>query len=676
MANTIKVKRSNTSSVPSLVYGELGWNSADSKLYVGNFADAPVQVGSVTTLSIVNANGVSGSVANAATTPAITVTLGAITPSSVSTGVVTHSAGTALLPSITTTGDTNTGIWFPAADTVGLSTGGVENVRVDSAGNVGLSVRVGYSATPTTTALSTQANAGLTIYHAAKGGAVDLNQPKRHLSAYVYTATGASNFGIMRIRIPNTTTVAWRYNIKHTAVTSPANSRLWEINFADSVSGSLIFGDTAISVSGAPEFSRVRLMQDTSETIWNSLSTRYLILGEIVGGVGTVSNAAFSQAVVGVGTKFTSLFKVNDGILINGVWGLVQSIADDLNLTVVQAFTLSTSGLAYSRGDYFVSPQLTIDVDQLNADTPADLNTNFGIDFANTEATLSLVTATKDIRLCNTNAQHGFVGIGTQAPTNLFQVAQRKFGKGTVSNSASGTTVTGANGTTFLDTFKVGDTITIPPMGGSTGTPQSVVISAIASNTSMTVAAITNANSGAQYGVTVANPLIVNGNGNVTTGLGVLAVSGGRIVFPATANVSTNANTLDDYEEGTFTPTFIGSTTNPTVTYEAGTYGRYTKIGRTVFINIRVVLSAMSSAGSGNIRISGLPFTPQGQYFQLSVGYRAGWTTTGPDIAYVDPSPTYINLGYASGGGIAYTNQANLDAISDVMVSGFYTTTS
>ena len=46
MANLIKVKRTNTaSSVPSLVYGELGWNSADSKFFVGSFAGTSVQVG-------------------------------------------------------------------------------------------------------------------------------------------------------------------------------------------------------------------------------------------------------------------------------------------------------------------------------------------------------------------------------------------------------------------------------------------------------------------------------------------------------------------------------------------------------------------------------------------------------------------------------------------------------
>jgi hypothetical protein len=52
------------------------------------------------------------------------------------TGTVASGAGTALLPSITTTGDLNTGMWFPAADTIAFSEGGVEALRIDSSGNV------------------------------------------------------------------------------------------------------------------------------------------------------------------------------------------------------------------------------------------------------------------------------------------------------------------------------------------------------------------------------------------------------------------------------------------------------------------------------------------------------------------------------------------------------------
>jgi len=54
------------------------------------------------------------------------------------TGVTTVQAGTAALPAITTTGDTNTGIFFPAADTIAFSEGGAEVMRIDSNGNLGV----------------------------------------------------------------------------------------------------------------------------------------------------------------------------------------------------------------------------------------------------------------------------------------------------------------------------------------------------------------------------------------------------------------------------------------------------------------------------------------------------------------------------------------------------------
>lgn len=54
------------------------------------------------------------------------------------TGVTTVAAGSNTAPAITTTGDTNTGIFFPAADTIAFTEGGAESVRITSAGDVGI----------------------------------------------------------------------------------------------------------------------------------------------------------------------------------------------------------------------------------------------------------------------------------------------------------------------------------------------------------------------------------------------------------------------------------------------------------------------------------------------------------------------------------------------------------
>ena len=54
------------------------------------------------------------------------------------TNPVAFSAGTAALPSITFSGDTNTGVFAPAADTIGFAEGGTEVMRINSSGNIGI----------------------------------------------------------------------------------------------------------------------------------------------------------------------------------------------------------------------------------------------------------------------------------------------------------------------------------------------------------------------------------------------------------------------------------------------------------------------------------------------------------------------------------------------------------
>jgi len=88
----------------------------------------------------------SGTVTNLTGTASINIngTVGATTASSgafttlSATGVTTVQAGTAALPAITTSGDTNTGIFFPAADTIAFAEGGAECARFDSSGNFGI----------------------------------------------------------------------------------------------------------------------------------------------------------------------------------------------------------------------------------------------------------------------------------------------------------------------------------------------------------------------------------------------------------------------------------------------------------------------------------------------------------------------------------------------------------
>ena len=93
---------------------------------------------------------------------------------------------------------------------------------------------------------------------------------------------------------------------------------------------------------------------------------------------------------------------------------------------------------------------------------------------------------------------------------------------------------------------------------------------------------------------------LIDDSGHVTS-------FGGQITFPATAADSAGANTLDDYEEGTFTPgiSFGNGTTGITYTTQVG---KYTKVGNLVTAFAYVILSAKGTS-TGAVRVTGFPFT-------------------------------------------------------------------
>jgi hypothetical protein len=94
--------------------------------------------------------------------------------------------------------------------------------------------------------------------------------------------------------------------------------------------------------------------------------------------------------------------------------------------------------------------------------------------------------------------------------------------------------------------------------------------------------------------------------GTISVGNATPSTSGAGITFPATQSASSDANTLDDYEEGTWTGTLKGSTTDPTTPVTVTGY--YTKVGRQVSVVIE--FSSVSTVGaSGTVTITGLPFT-------------------------------------------------------------------
>ena len=120
-------------------------------------------VGKATTDTLTNKT-LTGAVMNG-TVGATTPSTGAFTTLS-ATGVTTVQAGTAALPAITTTGDTNTGIFFPAADTIAFAEGGAEAMRIDSSGNL----QVGGTSIPGSGNVRSSIGAGLVCFTAYQSG--------------------------------------------------------------------------------------------------------------------------------------------------------------------------------------------------------------------------------------------------------------------------------------------------------------------------------------------------------------------------------------------------------------------------------------------------------------------------------------------------------------------------
>lgn len=96
------------------------------------------------------------------------------------------------------------------------------------------------------------------------------------------------------------------------------------------------------------------------------------------------------------------------------------------------------------------------------------------------------------------------------------------------------------------------------------------------------------------------------------------------------------ANALDDYEEGTFTPVFEGTSTVGSGTYSTQ-QGSYTKVGRLVTFTINIVRSGVTVAPAGNLRLGGLPFTSSATQTTggCSIDYAANFGTSNSPVGGV-----------------------------------------
>jgi hypothetical protein len=185
----------------------------------------------------------------------------------------------------------------------------------------------------------------------------------------------------------------------------------------------------------------------------------------------------------------------------------------------------------------------------------------------------------------------GNLGIGTTSPSYQLQV-------GTYGTTADATLALGST-TSGTGTIRFGD--------GTSGT-----------NANAGLLRYDHSANAMIFWTDVTERMRIDSSGNLLVGKTSATANGGDvqvssgITFPATQVAKSNANTLDDYEEGTFTPTVSG------VTLSSAT-GTYTKIGRQVFVSFDITWPTNTNTTA--ITIASLPFTPVANSGTMSVGY-------------------------------------------------------
>lgn len=159
--------------------------------------------------------------------------------------------------------------------------------------------------------------------------------------------------------------------------------------------------------------------------------------------------------------------------------------------------------------------------------------------------------------------------------------------------------------------------------------------------------------------------------GSISVGGATPSASGAGLTFPAAQSASSNANTLDDYEEGTWTPAFAYSTPgNSSFTY-SGQIGKYIKIGKQIKVDAYLAFSSYSKGtATGNPMITGLPFAVESGGFSVGSIVLSKAPFSGVSSCVVGSGST-INL-YKQASNTALAVMDDLDADSEIRLSITY----
>ena len=237
----------------------------------------------------------------------------------------------------------------------------------------------------------------------------------------------------------------------------------------------------------------------------------------------------------------------------------------------------------------------------------------------------------------------------------------------TSGNAATATALATARAINGVDFDGTGAITVTAAAGTLSGDTLKSTVTASSLTSVGTLSSLSIANGGTIGSAGDSDAITLSTAGNVTLAETVTVSKG--IKFPATQVASTDANTLDDYEEGTWTPVVTGTGT-------AGTYepdntfnkGFYQKIGRIVTVRaISALASSITAGGSGSMQIGGLPFN-----YDVSDNCGSGAVVT-DSVDFTDSAISNVNIF-----GLAITANSGTDASTLRLLlsqdnSGFYT---
>jgi hypothetical protein len=160
-------------------------------------------------------------------------------------------------------------------------------------------------------------------------------------------------------------------------------------------------------------------------------------------------------------------------------------------------------------------------------------------------------------------------------------------------------------------------------------------------------------------------------------------LAGGGLTFNGD---TADANALDDYEEGSWTPTYVSTGGDLVVAGYSSQFGRYVKIGKMCQVNGAVQTSGITTTGTGTLRIAGLPFgiaNISGGFIAGAVGYSQNFVTVNPQTVLGMPNTSQLTMRYNVGtdarsamtGGMTTSNLSGTNNHNYIIFSITYTVT-